>query len=81
MGSDIQLDPRTGKLTAHGDTPGAVNSAACERDRMNLAQIDDDREFREILDEANRANASFYPMTHAVWWYSTRRSCRSMVRR
>ena len=29
---------------------------------MNLAQIDDDREFREILDEANRANASFYPI-------------------
>jgi hypothetical protein len=29
---------------------------------MNLAQIDDDREFRDILDEANRANASFYPL-------------------
>ena len=29
-------------------------------DRTNLAQIDDDREFRDLLDEANRANASFY---------------------
>jgi hypothetical protein len=27
---------------------------------MRLAQIDDDQEFRQILGEANRANASFY---------------------
>jgi len=28
---------------------------------MNLAQIDDAFEFRQLLDEANRANAAFYP--------------------
>jgi VWFA-related protein len=32
----------------------------CDRDRAMLAQIDDDRQFRLMLDEANRANASFY---------------------
>ena len=34
----------------------------CDRDRMLLAQIDDEREFRMLLDEANRTNASFYPI-------------------
>src|SRR5206468_8916674 len=34
----------------------------CETDRVNLAQIDDEQQFREILDEANHANASFYPV-------------------
>ena len=34
----------------------------CDRDRMLLAQIDDEDEFRRLLDEANRTNASFYPI-------------------
>lgn len=62
-GPDVQIDPRTGKLTNR--TPpvmGNSDSAACERDRMNLAQIQDDREFQDVLDESNRANASFYPI-------------------
>ena len=29
---------------------------------MRLAQLDNDNQFREMLDEANRANASFYPI-------------------
>ena len=29
---------------------------------MNLAQIDDEQEFRDIIEEANRGNASFYPL-------------------
>lgn len=62
-GPDVQIDPRTGKLTNR--TPsvmGNSDSAACERDRMNLAQVQDDREFQDVLDESNRANASFYPI-------------------
>jgi VWFA-related protein len=34
----------------------------CETDRVMLAGLDNERHFREILDEANRANASFYPI-------------------
>ena len=62
-GTEVQLDPRTGRLTGSGDaTPAMSNRAMCERDRMNLATLQDDREFRDILDEANRANATFYPI-------------------
>jgi VWFA-related protein len=34
----------------------------CERDRQQLAMLDNERLFRDILQEANRANASFYPI-------------------
>jgi VWFA-related protein len=62
-GPPITLDPRTGKPTTKdtGTSVSAMN-AKCERDRLMLAQIDDEREFLQILDEANRANASFYPL-------------------
>jgi VWFA-related protein len=45
-----------------GDPREGVARADCDRDRMVLAQMDDEREFRDLLDEANRANASFYPI-------------------
>lgn len=32
----------------------------CHRDRQALSQMDNDRLFRDIVDDANRANASFY---------------------
>ena len=32
----------------------------CDQDRLRLAQEDHEREFRDLLDEANRANSSFY---------------------
>jgi VWFA-related protein len=35
---------------------------ACDSDRSSLAQLDDDRELRQLVDEANFANASFYPI-------------------
>lgn len=59
----VGIDPRTGKL-AIGD---AVNrqldpNSVCERDRMMLAQVDHEQRFYRLLDEANRANASFYPI-------------------
>jgi VWFA-related protein len=55
----ISVDPRNGRLTTKDPTQEAASNA-CSIDRTNLAQIDDDRLFREIQDEANRANASFY---------------------
>src|SRR6185503_6223266 len=34
----------------------------CEIDRIRLSELDNDTEFRHLLDQANRANASFYPI-------------------
>jgi len=59
----VGFDPRTGKLSGRTTAnPGAASKSDCDRDRMNLASIDNSKEFRRILDEANRANASFYPV-------------------
>jgi VWFA-related protein len=58
----IGVDPRSGKLTAK-DRPDAVApEGKCGIDRIHLAQIDDEQQFRQLLDEANAANASFYPV-------------------
>src|SRR5258705_2987148 len=61
-GPTVGLDPRTGKLTGRLTDPGNPNQNDCERDRLALSQLDNAQEFRSILDEANRANASFYPI-------------------
>jgi VWFA-related protein len=45
-----------------GDPHDAAPHASCDRDRMMLADIDDEREFRDMLADANRSNASFYPI-------------------
>ncbi|MBI2834322.1 MAG: VWA domain-containing protein [Acidobacteria bacterium] len=41
---------------------GEASMFACDRDRMNLAMLDNERQFRELLDESNRSNATFYPV-------------------
>jgi VWFA-related protein len=70
-GPQVTIDPRTGRPTSKPtpNTPGrgVTNTDAdpqiCERDRMMLAMIDDEQYFRtDLLQEANRANASFYPI-------------------
>jgi len=48
-----------GARTREGD---AVSQTSCDRERMHLAAIDNDDYFRQILDLANRNNASFYPI-------------------
>ena len=60
-GPAVGIDPRTGQLTGR-PIPGYANPNDCERDRFALSQLDDAQQFRLILDEANRANASFYPI-------------------
>jgi VWFA-related protein len=55
----IVVDPKTAKPTTKGTAQQAAANS-CAIDRTNLAQIDNDRLFRDIQDEANRANASFY---------------------
>jgi len=60
-GPPLGVDPRGGRLTTK-PLPGYADEHKCEIDRINLAQIDNDRTFKDILDEANAANASFYPI-------------------
>jgi hypothetical protein len=69
-GPQVTVDPRTGKPTSKPtpNTPGRgltnldADPQICERDRMALAMLDDEQYFRDLLPEANRANASFYPI-------------------
>jgi VWFA-related protein len=43
------------------DTAG-VSKSECDSDRMRLAQMDNLRSFRDLLDDSNRSNTSFYPL-------------------
>ena len=38
----------------------ALDKSTCDAERIYLSQIDDDQYFRDIMGEANRANATFY---------------------
>lgn len=60
----VGVDPRTGRLTGRTPSTGfnGPDPDSCERDRMDLARLDDDASFRILLDEANAANTSFYPI-------------------
>ncbi len=60
-GPAVGVDPRTGKLMigTPKDVPGL---SGCDSDRIALSQIDNEQQFRRILDEANRSNTSFYPI-------------------
>jgi VWFA-related protein len=53
-----------GKLTtgATQQDQGSSTREACDRQRLMLAYIDHQVELREILQRANRANVSFYPV-------------------
>ena len=42
--------------------PNFATKYECDTDRMALASIDNERYFRDLLDDSNRANASFYPI-------------------
>ncbi len=61
-GPTVGIDPRTGRLTTAETRPGVAPNASCDTDRMHLAQLDNADQFRQMLDEANHANASFYPV-------------------
>ena len=62
-GPIVGVNPATGTLgTRPSDSTGRNERGDCERDRFALSQLDDAQQFRYMLDEANRANASFYPI-------------------
>ncbi|MCU1386437.1 MAG: VWFA-related Acidobacterial domain protein [Acidobacteria bacterium] len=60
----VGVDPRTGRLTGRTPSNGlnGPRPDSCEADRMTLANMDDDSSFRLLLDQANAANTSFYPV-------------------
>lgn len=52
-----------GTLTMNDpNQPFASIRRECQRDQMELAMADDNKYFRDILGDANRANVSFYPI-------------------
>ena len=64
-GDPVGTDPRTGGLRRAGDPDpqtGFQTVEACDRQRTMLAYSDHETEFRELLQRANRANVSFYPI-------------------
>jgi VWFA-related protein len=59
------FDPARGKLSADPlvtNDPGNDPESVCDADRMRLAQLDHSLRYRQMLDKANRANVSFYPV-------------------
>ena len=61
-----RVNPITGGLAKPGDVDtrsgNMVGVEACDRMRTRLAYSDHEMEFRELLQRANRANVSFYPI-------------------
>jgi VWFA-related protein len=57
----IRVGPN-GKLTTedHRNSVNMLPKSACDADRMRLAEINNERFLREIVDDANAGNASFY---------------------
>ena len=54
-----------GKLTTKDPrdvSRGSLNRSECDGDRMRLAMMDDKQYFIDLMNEANAANASFYPV-------------------
>lgn len=51
-------DGRLGRQTPSASGP--VDRLTCDGDRMQLAMMDNERYFRDIIGDANRANVSFY---------------------
>lgn len=52
-----------GKIAMGADPKlGFGDREKCDRDRLFLSMLDDERDFRDLMEVANRANASFYPI-------------------
>jgi VWFA-related protein len=54
-----------GTLTSRLPAPTSNTTSdrtECEKDQMDLAMADNERRFRDLFGEANRANVSFYPI-------------------
>lgn len=61
-GPGIFVGP-TGKIGTRDETgQGAASKADCDAARMELAMMDNSSRLRDVIDHANRANVSFYPV-------------------
>jgi VWFA-related protein len=59
----VGVGPGGGLTTRVPAAPGYISDRTeCEKDQMDLAMADDERRFRDLFGEANRANVSFYPI-------------------
>jgi VWFA-related protein len=57
----IGVSPGGGLTMGDGSrNPGGASTRECDSDRLSLAQEEHEREFRDLIDEANRGNSSFY---------------------
>ena len=54
-GQPVTKDPRN--ISERG-----LSKNECDTDRVRLASMDDDQYFRDIMDQANRGNSTFYPI-------------------
>jgi VWFA-related protein len=64
-GREVIIVDGHGKLTTKPDrefNPDALSKRECDTDRMALAMMDNELFFREITEDANRGNVSFYPI-------------------
>jgi len=63
-GSPPPVGVGPGGMLTHRPNQGQENDQqySCDADRMTLAMIDDDKYFRDMFGDANRANVSFYPI-------------------
>ena len=62
----IRVNPLTGGIAKQGDedprNPTGMSLEQCDRLRTLMAYSDHEMEFRQLLQRANRANVSFYPI-------------------
>ena len=56
----ISVDPNGRLTTKNMNATEPYSRTECDSERMQLAMIDDGQYFRDLTDEANRGNASFY---------------------
>lgn len=59
-GAPVAVGTENGRLTFNSNSNASLES--CDRERSLLAFTDNEVEFRRILQKANRANVSFYPV-------------------
>jgi VWFA-related protein len=77
LGGQVQIpvprigrDPRTGRPTTDSTPPNMVSNAGvgtvdivkCENDRLILSELNNENRFITMMQAANRANVSFYPV-------------------
>jgi VWFA-related protein len=56
----ISVDPSGRLTTKNRNATQPYSRTECDGERMQLAMMDDDQYFRDLIDRANRGNSSFY---------------------